>query len=381
MSKESLDIGIGVRRKPREDWNLQAFETLKLTNQDVICVSSTVLTSEKEIVNEKGKDSNKSTGQKKDITCASSTVLTSEKEIVNEKAKTVISRKDKKDDTCESSTVITIEKGKTVISRQKKKEGLLSGQATKTGDANELNSPHHREREKRDTSTVNWKIVNPVLKIGAPLCISFQGETTQCTVHFDNKTIGSDADQYGSTRVYANGKKCILCIHNFHLANHTINRPIQVDSDLHRIATTSLQDILKEGLVVYGTVIHEDNTVELIFSQIGQQAHCFYEDNSKINVTAGRIQLIYDHNQTVNLTHKRILFDRSNLLAKKKKQGNDTKYGLPAHNDPIRICYIPLEMNKLQDVLNHVDIIDYAYCSVKHHQSCSKQIIDRQGYI
>lgn len=31
--------------------------------------------------------------------------------------------------------------------------GLLSSQTTKTRDANELNSPHHREREKRDTST------------------------------------------------------------------------------------------------------------------------------------------------------------------------------------------------------------------------------------
>lgn len=97
---------------------------------------------------------------------------------------------------------------------------------------------------------VNWKIVNPVLKIGAPLCISFQVKAPQCTVHFDNKTISYNADQYGSIRVHANGKNCILCIHNFHLANHTINRPIQIDSGLDRIATTSLQDILTEyGLV------------------------------------------------------------------------------------------------------------------------------------
>lgn len=87
------------------------------------------------------------------------------------------------------------------------------------------------------------------MKIGAPLCLSFEIQAPQCTVHFDNKTIGSNADQYGSIRVHANGKKCILCIHNFQLANHTINRPIQVDSGLNRIATTSLQDILKEGLV------------------------------------------------------------------------------------------------------------------------------------
>lgn len=101
-----------------------------------------------------------------------------------------------------------------------------------------------------------WNIDTPALKTDKPLCVSFRGIDKLCSVNIDGQIIYSDAVQNGSIRVYALGTLCKLCLHNFHLDNHTIHKQIQVDEFLNRIAVTSLRDIVKTGLVGKVYIIH-----------------------------------------------------------------------------------------------------------------------------
>ncbi|OPL33743.1 hypothetical protein AM593_10392, partial [Mytilus galloprovincialis] len=185
----------------------------------------------------------------------------------------------------------------------------LSSQTRKRGDTNELHFSQSWGREKRDTSTDKWNIDTPALKTDEPLCVSFRGIDKLCSVNIDRQTIHSDAVQNGSIRVYALGTLCKLCLLNFHLDNHTIHKQIQVDELLNRIAVTSLQDIVKTGLVVYETDINKDKKVELTFAKIGQEANCFFENNPKTKVNVWRTQLISAQNESVTIAHTRIVYD------------------------------------------------------------------------
>lgn len=347
MKYESLYVG--ARR--REDLKLQVVvvrETLDLINKEVIFTGPTKNNLDEKHVYEENQDnkhwpstrktegindqrkktteSNNSFGgnhdqnigrhsdKSHDLRCTSSTVITIEEKVIYEKQQETNKSTGKKEAFCEY-----FKKNKVKILFNCGVIGLgvlvfvwfcaLSGQTRKRGDTNELDFSQSGAREKRDTSTDKWNIDTPVLKTDEPLCVSFRGIDKLCSVNIDSQTIYSDAVQNGSIRVYALGKLCKLCLHNFHLDNHTIHRQIQVDAVLNRIADTSLRDIVKTGLVVYETAFNKDKKVELTFSKIGQQANCFFENNPKTKVNVWRTQLIYAHNESVTITHTRIVYD------------------------------------------------------------------------